>query len=192
MRRFLIVGQTGVGKSSFINAVFGLPRAEISDFEACTKVVEHYIYKSPFGEVCLIDTPGLSEDSLEVDSSYLKMVRRSIESDGVNITLYVSPLNEKRFRPSEKSALNLLTQELGKSIWANAWLILTFAASIPSERLDQTCDVRINQIDSYIREIAARKKKKKKKFEGFKKIALIDNIVPNWTSNARPIDEIFE
>jgi predicted GTPase len=42
MRTFLIIGQTGVGKSSFINATFGEKTAEISEFEACTKLIEYY------------------------------------------------------------------------------------------------------------------------------------------------------
>jgi predicted GTPase len=34
MRQFLIVGRTGVGKSSFINSTFGAYIAKTSDFEA--------------------------------------------------------------------------------------------------------------------------------------------------------------
>ena len=193
MRRFLIVGQTGVGKSSFINAVFGIERAKTSEFEACTKLVEHYLYKSPFGEVTLIDTPGLSEDSFELDKAYLKLVRESVEVDSIDTILYLSSLAEKRFRPTEMSALNIITKEIGKSIWKNTWLVLTFAASVKSERLQEACDARIMQIADHLTQITKRKKKSGSKFNGFKKIISIDNVIPNWSPDfrCRPIDEMF-
>ncbi|MEW6492750.1 MAG: GTPase [Cyanobacteriota bacterium] len=51
MRKFLLVGRTGVGKSSFVNATFGEYIAETSEFEACTKFVEHHAYNTPLGLV---------------------------------------------------------------------------------------------------------------------------------------------
>ena len=44
MRKYLLVGRTGVGKSSFINSVFGQYIAETAEYEACTRVLEHYAY----------------------------------------------------------------------------------------------------------------------------------------------------
>ena len=191
MSRFLIVGQTGVGKSSFVNAVFGVECAKTSEFEACTKLVEHYVYNSPFGKVTLIDTPGLSEDNFELDRIYLKMVKKCIKSEPIDTILYLSSLAERRFRSSEMSSLDLITRELGKSIWKNTWLILTFAASVRSDRLNETCDKRVEQIANYITQLTIRKKKGGSKFNGFSEIILIDNIVPDWSPNCRPANEIF-
>lgn len=181
MRQFLLVGQTGVGKSSFINSAFGIQVAETSDFEACTKVVQHYAYGTSLGDVCLIDTPGLAEGSATLDRKYLRMIRRNKHTKNC-ITLYVSPLNETRFRPSEKNTLLLLTEELGPSIWSRAWLLFTFAASVLPDRRDIACETRLKHISEYIHDIASTS------FLGFENIFLIDNMVSDWTNCGMPID----
>lgn len=190
MRRFLVAGQTGVGKSSFINATFGLHLAKTSKFEPCTKVVEHYAYGTPFGNVCLIDTPGLSEETEDIDKAYLQQISSAIAEQRIDITLYLSRLNDNRFRPSEKKALILLTNELGSDIWNNAWLVLTFAASVPTYELSEAYKHKVSHIDSFLKQItllAARVSS----FQGFKKVILMDNIVRNWTATAVPISSIL-
>lgn len=181
MFRFLLVGQTGVGKSSFINSTFGLNVAETAEFEACTKYSKQYANNTKFGDICLIDTPGLGESNFELDLKYLRHIKKN------NIlkeftTIYITPLNETRFRPSEKNTIRLLTQELGSSIWIDAWLVFTFAASVDKEKRDVTCNTRIKHIYEYLYSI-------NEKFNGFKQIYLIDNINNDWTENGIPIDE---
>ena len=181
MFKFLLVGQTGVGKSSFINSTFGLNVAETAEFEAYTKHSKQYAYNTKFGDVCLIDTPGLGESNLELDLEYLKRIKETNNLKDFT-TIYITPLNEKRFRPNEKSTIQLLTQELGFSIWTDAWLVFTFAASVEKEKRDITCSTRIKHIVEYLYSI-------NQKFNGFKQIYLIDNINNDWTENGIPIDK---
>jgi predicted GTPase len=103
MRKFLLVGRTGVGKSSFINAAFGSYIAETSEYEACTKIVEHYAYKTPLGDVSLIDTPGLAEDDEACDEAYLSLVRAKVNLAQIYATIYVSRLERNSFSSRRKA-----------------------------------------------------------------------------------------
>lgn len=186
MRKFLLVGRTGVGKSSFINAAFGSYIAETSEYEACTKIVEHYAYKTPLGDVSLIDTPGLAEDDEACDEAYLSLVRAKVNLAQIYATIYVSRLNETRFRPDEKRTLRLLTNRLGASIWNRSILVLTFAASIPNHQLEIVAEKRSQQIFEFIQNLT-KEQDIDKIFQGFEQIWLVDNIVENWTSDGLPI-----
>jgi len=186
MRKFLLVGRTGVGKSSFINAAFGSYIAETSEYEACTKIVEHYAYKTPLGDVSLIDTPGLAEDDEACDEAYLSLVRAKVNLAQIYATIYVSRLNETRFRPDEKRTLRLLTNRLGGSIWNRSILVLTFAASIPNHQLEIVAEKRSQQIFEFIQNLT-KEQDIDKKFQGFEQTWLVDNIVENWASDGLPI-----
>lgn len=186
MRKFLLVGRTGVGKSSFINAAFGSYIAETSEYEACTKIVEHYAYKTPLGDVSLIDTPGLAEDDEACDEAYLSLVRAKVNLAQIYATIYVSRLNETRFRPDEKRTLRILTNRLGASIWTRSILVLTFAASIPNHQLEIVAEKRSQQIFELIQNLT-KEQDVDKIFQGFEQTWLVDNIVENWTSDGLPI-----
>ncbi len=60
--RFVLVGRTGVGKSSLINAISGKYLAEVSDVEIGTKEARRFTYESD-GQVYfeVIDTRGIGE-----------------------------------------------------------------------------------------------------------------------------------
>ncbi|MEG4276002.1 50S ribosome-binding GTPase [Microcoleus sp. MON1_C1] len=186
MRKFLLVGRTGVGKSSFINATFGSYIAETSEYEACTKLVEHYAYKTHLGDVSLIDTPGLAEDDEACDEAYLSLVRAKVNLAQIYATIYVSRLNETRFRPDEKRTLRLLTDRLGASIWNRSILVLTFAASVPNHQLEIVAEKRSQQIFEFLQNLT-KEQDIDKIFQGFEQTWLVDNIVENWTSDGLPI-----
>ena len=177
MRKFLLVGRTGVGKSSFINSTFGSYIANTSDFEACTKFVEHYAYDTPLGDVCLIDTPGLAEDDEACDRAYLSLVKSKVDLRSIHATLYLSRMDDTRFRPDEKRTLRLLTEQLGSSIWQRAILVLTFAASVTHSRVEETAIYKTQQIEEYLQLLIPHG------FGRFKDVWLADNVVYNWTPN---------
>ena len=69
--RFLLVGRTGVGKSSLINAIVGQYLAAVSDTDSCTADIEAYQYQDQ-GRTLLeiLDTRGIAEsDRLGKDES---------------------------------------------------------------------------------------------------------------------------
>jgi predicted GTPase len=186
MRKYLLVGQTGVGKSSFINSVFGKYISQTSDYEACTKVVTHYAQNSPWGEICLIDTPGLAEDDLDCDNKYLDLIRQKVNLRETFATFYITRLDDTRFRPDEKRTLSRLTEHLGKQIWKRTILILTFAASVPPHRRNEAANQRYRDIQSYLIQVSAGQ------FRNFHGYWLIDNVVEKWSDNGVPISTIFK
>jgi len=185
MKNFLILGKTGVGKSSFINSVFGYAIAETASDEACTKIVSHFALTLDYGEICLIDTPGLAEEGPELDMHYLNMVKNSIKAKEIFMSVFVTPLHDTRFRPSEKFAIKSITEILGRNIWDSSWLVFTFAGLVEKERLNDVCVSKIQHFNTYLNEVLG------SGFSGFKKIILIDNKINNWTDNGRPIQEFF-
>ncbi|MEC4816395.1 MAG: GTPase [Scytonema sp. PMC 1069.18] len=191
MRQFLLVGQTGVGKSSFINATFGNYIAETSEFEACTKFVEHYAYKTPIGDVCLIDTPGLAEDDEACDEAYLSIVRNKVDLSQIYATIYVSRLDERRFRPNEKQTLRLLTKHLGVSIWNRSILVFTFAASLPEKQRGEVARQRAKQIVDYLQILTKERGADQPLFTSFQHYWMVDNIVNHWSQEGVPILSIL-
>lgn len=190
MRRFLIVGRTGVGKSSFINAVFGTEVAPVDAFKSCTKVVEYYTYKTAFGDVCLLDTPGLSENTLATDLAYLQLIQEAIARNPIEVLLYITPLSDNRFRPDEKRALKQLLTYLGTAVWQNAWIVFTFAGEVPFERLQEAMRRRHQDIASFLRQVGS-ETSAGQSFTRFQKIFLIDNVVAGWHPEAAPVTSIF-
>ncbi len=84
--RFVLVGRTGVGKSSLVNAMSGRYLAEVSDIDIGTKEAGRYAYEADghtFFEV--IDTRGIGEsETFDTQAEEtLKEVIRSFEPDAV-------------------------------------------------------------------------------------------------------------
>jgi hypothetical protein len=71
-----IFGDTGVGKSSLCNALFGKDIARISDVEACTREPQEVLIQNQNGNggINLIDVPGVGEDPAR-HSEYLKLYK---------------------------------------------------------------------------------------------------------------------
>lgn len=57
-----VFGNSGVGKSSLCNALFGKEVAKISDVKACTRKPQEILLGSENGGIILVDVPGIGED----------------------------------------------------------------------------------------------------------------------------------
>lgn len=71
--RIGVFGQTGVGKSSFINAVFGEKICDVSNVDACTRELQEV----KTGNIVLIDFPGIGEDP-QKDIEYQNLYNEQI------------------------------------------------------------------------------------------------------------------
>jgi GTPase Era involved in 16S rRNA processing len=127
------------------------------------------------GDVCLIDTPGLAEEDEACDRAYLSLVKSKVNLHNIYATLYVSRLDETRFRPDEKRALRLLTEQLGSIVWQRTILVFTFAGSIPYSRVEEATGCRTQQIGEYLTTLMPHG------FDGFQGVWQTDNVVYDWT-----------
>lgn len=113
--KIALVGLTGVGKSSTLNALFNAGR-EINDVVACTReaaavkgTVTEYIGSK--GSVIVYDMPGLGED-IEEDKHHLETYRKVLPN--VDVVVWTISAGDRKMKP-EQEALLILKKTFGKS-----------------------------------------------------------------------------
>jgi hypothetical protein len=185
-RDYLLTGRTGVGKASFINYLLRQDAAEVHAYRPCTSRLEHYDLPG----VRLHDSPGLAEAGGRNDDTYLGMVESHIENVRLYGLVYITPLSEPRFREEEQNALLKLTTRLSAKVWKSAWLVLTFAADVPAERKIEAARHRLGDLNAFLGELTAMPGFGPR-FDGFRAVLLVDNVVESWTNAGRPLLEFF-
>ena len=147
---FLLVGRTGVGKSSTVNSLIGKKIAQVGDYEATTMEIKEYdteINQIPFK---VIDTPGLCDDleELENDYKYLEMMRSQVKQ--IDCMWFVSRLDETRVTGDEKRGIKLISEAFGADVWKHAVIVFTFANSISSSKYLEAVEKRTELIRKVI------------------------------------------
>lgn len=138
---FLLVGRTGVGKSSTINTLMGCEVASTSDFEAETMDVKPYETEINGIQFTVIDTPGLCDSlSEENDQVYLEMMRSKAKQ--VDLMWFVTPLNESRVRRDELHGLMLITEAFGLEVWKHSIIVFTCADLVNESKYQETLEKR--------------------------------------------------
>ena len=138
----MLLGKSGVGKSATINSIFDDDHAvkkmcTTDAFQMGTKrvqLVEGFVQGI---KVRAIDTPGLSPSWFDQHKNVktLKSIRAFIKKCPPDVVLYLDRLDTQTQSSIDEEMLLLrtITQFLGPSIWFNAIVGLTHAASAPPD-----------------------------------------------------------
>ncbi|KAK9129491.1 hypothetical protein Sjap_009978 [Stephania japonica] len=131
----MVLGKTGVGKSATINSIFDEMKFGTDAFQMGTKKVQDVVGTVEGIKVRVIDTPGLlpSWSDQRYNEKVLHSVKRFIKKTPPDIVLYLDRLDMQSRDSGDMQLLRTITEIFGPSIWFNAIVVLTHAASAPPE-----------------------------------------------------------
>ena len=143
---FILVGKTGAGKTTILNAIFNKVMGKVEKSAiSVTKISTIYYYKLTNGKViCLVDTPGLADtektEKKNIDNIHLEGITKVISDSQIHIKgiLFLVNFQSERFDASEQEALlNYNTVFPLKSFWKSLALIYTHFYAEPNEDEDE-------------------------------------------------------
>ncbi|KAI4299883.1 hypothetical protein L6164_033304 [Bauhinia variegata] len=131
----MVLGKTGVGKSATINSIFDEVKFNTDAFYMGTKRVQDVVGTVQGIKVRVIDTPGLlpSWSDQRHNEKILHSVKKFIKKTPPDIVLYLDRLDMQSRDSSDMPLLRTITEIFGPSIWFNAIVVLTHAASAPPD-----------------------------------------------------------
>ncbi|KAL3637346.1 hypothetical protein CASFOL_019645 [Castilleja foliolosa] len=131
----MVIGKSGVGKSATINSIFDEVMFDTDAFQLGTKKVQDIVGTVQGIRVRVIDTPGLlpSWSDQRQNVKILSSVKRFIKKTPPDIVLYLDRLDMQSRDFGDMPLLLTITDIFGPSIWFNAIVVLTHAASAPPE-----------------------------------------------------------
>ncbi|KAI4318685.1 hypothetical protein MLD38_032359 [Melastoma candidum] len=131
----MVLGKTGVGKSATINSIFDEVMFSTDAFDTGTKRVQDVVGTVEGIRLRVIDTPGLlpSVTDQRKNERILHSIKRFIKKTPPDIVLYLDRLDMQSRDLSDMPLLRTITDVFGPSIWFNAIVVLTHAASAPPD-----------------------------------------------------------
>lgn len=150
-----VFGDTGVGKSSLCNALFGKSIAQISDVEACTRSPQEVLISNENGGgIILVDVPGVGEDQ-EKHDEYIDLYKSLTKE--LDLILWAIKADDRKYM----SSINVYKEILEPNI-ENCPVIFTITQvdkiepyrewdiqnSTPSEKQEANIQIKINDVSS--------------------------------------------
>ena len=131
----LVLGKSGVGKSATINSIFGEDKTPINAFGPGTTSVKEIIGTVEGVKIRIFDSPGLRSSSSErrINHRILSSIKNVMKKFPPDIVLYVDRLDNQTRDLNDLLLLRSVSSYLGSSIWKNAIITLTHAASAPPD-----------------------------------------------------------
>jgi len=136
----VVIGPSGVGKSTFINTATEKPLLRVSNgLEPCTTKVEHvrctFQFESSPKQVVFVDTPAFPGDSgsditiagLDVEMKIQNWARQTFHQKEIKITgiLYLHKINEKRMTQPPFPHYQMFQRLCGEGFHARVLLVTT-------------------------------------------------------------------
>ncbi|XVF67894.1 hypothetical protein PTKIN_Ptkin10aG0158700 [Pterospermum kingtungense] len=131
----MVLGKSGVGKSATINSIFDEVKFGTDAFQTGTKKVQDVVGTVHGIKVRVIDTPGLlsSWSDQRQNEKILHSVKNFIKKTPPDIVLYLDRLDMQTRDFGDMPLLRTISEIFGPSIWFNAIVVLTHAASAPPD-----------------------------------------------------------
>jgi small GTP-binding protein len=142
---FVLVGRTGVGKSSTVNSLLDCEIAKTGKYEPTTNSVDTYEHQLNGVNCIIVDTPGLRDDEeAGNDQKYLKEMKPKIQK--MVSMWFVSRLDDTRVTSDEKQVIKGLSKAFGKKVWECSVIVFTFANSVTASEYEETFKIRTELI----------------------------------------------
>lgn len=124
---FLIVGRTGVGKSSTINSLFGENIAPEGKYDPTTMEVKTYEHQINNIKFRIIDTPGLCDNIPESknDEKYINLIKNKVKQ--IDSLWFVTRLDDSRVTADEMRGIKIISEAFSVNVWNYAVIIFTRA-----------------------------------------------------------------
>lgn len=104
-----LMGKTGAGKSSLINALFQSPLSPVSDVSGCTRQAQSFTMAMGCHVMTFIDLPGVGE-SLERDREYHQLYRNLLPE--LDLIIWVLKADDRAWS-SDEQCYHFLTEQCG-------------------------------------------------------------------------------
>lgn len=130
--KILVLGKTGVGKSSTINSIFDQKEAVTNAFRPATTCIQEIIGTVKGIKISFIDTPGMlpfSPSTVRKNRKLLRSVKHFVRKNSPDMVLYFERLDMINRNYSDFPLLKLVTEVFGPAIWLNTILVMTHSSS---------------------------------------------------------------
>jgi GTP-binding protein EngB required for normal cell division len=189
---YLLIGRTGVGKSSLINTLAQASLAAVDYSYACTKAIASYAFDTPAGSYVLHDSPGFCEDdNPETDADYFSKIKdfidgKTIESCDISL-LFTIRLGSTRVRSEDHKVVEYLAELLLRFrlpvVLVATWADFTSSDQSVRRQLDLARIQYLAMIDKSLLELSD----KKLCAAGFDGAYAVDNVSAAWMSSWKPL-----
>lgn len=157
---FLLIGRTGVGKSSTINSLIGREVAKTGKYDPTTMSPQKYDCEINGVNFTVIDTPGLCDDLPDKgnDKKYIEFIKS--QTDTIDCLWFVTRLDEPRVTADEMRGIKIISEEFSPEIWKHSIIIFT----------------RADKADNYLEDLRERKKRIRSIIEKFSGTGIANSI----------------